>query len=377
MTIKENSVIIASEPCRESRSIGSLSSSNHPRFKLRCGCVGYAWSAVIFCFLLLTSSTPACAQTFSDDFNRPDGTIGNGWGSWNGSTLANGQLQTFGSDGAGGGIFRPFSATLPLKFSFDYRSESPHASCDINNNLPGGGWLIAFNAPGAGYAGSQIEFIQFYGSQSIIRQYQTTQGLFSDTVPSISPDFGSVFTHISGTVNADLSATLTIGSDTYNFPPVNSPLAPASGSNLVLTNSSCGGGPYFFDNLALDVGCCCTGAPGPQGPQGDPGPQGPAGPQGPVGPAGAQGAPGATGPQGPTGPAGPVGPSGPPVHTSAVCASNVPANLVGSSCQNRTIIFKSVPGGSCNVTSDTGSCSAVGAGGPNGSSNAVCSVCAP
>jgi hypothetical protein len=105
-----------------------------------------------------------------------------------------------------------------------------------------------------------------------------------------------------------------------------------------------------------------------QGPQGPPGPQGPQGPSGPQGPAGA------TGPQGPQGP---QGPPGPPVHTSAVCASNVLPNLVQSGCTHTTIAFENIPGGSCNITSDTGSCSAVGGSGPNGTTNAVCSVCSP
>src|SRR4029077_2196071 len=250
MMMKLNLQLVADENSRLNRR-----SSMYQLFQ--CNCRRYLWIVVTFSFLVLTAATPGYGQSFIDDFNRPDGAIGNGWGSWNGSTLANGQLQTFGSDGAGGGIFRSFPATLPLKFSFDYRSESPHASCDINNNLPGGGWLIAFNTPGAGYAGSQIEFIQFYGSQSIIRQYPTAPGIFSDTVPSVSPDFGPVFTNISGTVNTDLSATITIGSVTYNFPPINGASTPAPGSNLVLSNGSCGGGPYFFDNLVVNVGCCC------------------------------------------------------------------------------------------------------------------------
>lgn len=86
------------------------------------------------------------------------------------------------------------------------------------------------------------------------------------------------------------------------------------------------------------------------------------------GPAGAPGVPGATGPQGPPGPA---------VRTSAVCASNVPLNIVSSGCRNTPLFFKSVPGGACNVTADTGSCSAVGAASSFGSTAAVCAVCAP
>jgi hypothetical protein len=208
-----------------------------------------------FLLLVLANGTPICAQAFSDDFNRPDGAIGSGWGSWNGSILSGGQLETFGSDGAGGGVFRSFPVTLPVQFSFDFRSESPHPSCDVGNNLPGGGWLIAFNTPGEGFAGAQIEFLQFYGSQFVLRHYQTSTGIFEDTLPSASPDFGPTFVHISGVINKDLSATLTIGSAVYNFGPVANPLTASTGFNLVLSNSSCGGGPFFFDNLLVTTGC--------------------------------------------------------------------------------------------------------------------------
>ena len=109
-----------------------------------------------------------------------------------------------------------------------------------------------------------------------------------------------------------------------------------------------------------------------------PGPAGPVGPQGPMGDAGP---PGPVGAQGPAGPAGGQGAAGPPTHTCAVCASNVPPTLAGSSgCSGRIVVFKSVSGGSCNVTSDTGSCSAVGT--PSALlgvqwTSAVCAVCAP
>jgi len=232
-----------------------LSASQYSFFG--CGRLGYSWIVVAFALLVLTSSTPTYAQSFSDDFNRPDGTIGNGWGVGMGQLCPMVNLRPLVPTEQAGGVYRSFPVTLPVKFSFDFRSESPHPSCDINNTLPGGGWLIAFNAPGAGYAGAQIEFFQYYGSQPVVRQYQTSAGVFADSLPSASPDFGPAFVHISGTVNADLSATLTIGSVTYNFGPAPNPLATAAGSNLVLSNSSCGGGPFFFDNLSVVSGGGC------------------------------------------------------------------------------------------------------------------------
>jgi hypothetical protein len=72
-----------------------------------------------------------------------------------------------------------------------------------------------------------------------------------DSVPSGLPDFGPSFVHISGTVNADFSATLSVGGNTYHFGPAANPIAAVPGTNLVLSNSSCGGGPFFFDNLSI------------------------------------------------------------------------------------------------------------------------------
>jgi hypothetical protein len=56
---------------------------------------------------------------------------------------------------------------------------------------------------------------------------------------------------ISGTINADLSATLTVDGHTYTFGAIG--VAPPTGSNLVLSNSICGGGPYIFDNLTIST----------------------------------------------------------------------------------------------------------------------------
>ena len=87
---------------------------------------------------------------------------------------------------------------------------------------------------------------------------------------------------------------------------------------------------------------------------------------------------GTQGPPGPQGSQGPTGPPGLPVHTSAVCASNVSLNqAVTSSCRFKTVSFSSVPGGSCNVTADTGSCSAGASASQFGQTAAVCAVCSP
>lgn len=164
--------------------------------------------------------------------------------------------MTFGSGGTGGGIYRPLPVTLPVTFGFDFRSQSPHPPCDgSNRDHAGGGWLIAFNAPGAGYANAQLMFFQYYGSQPILRQYKTSAGVVTtDSVPSTTSDFGPTPVRISGTVKADFSAILSIGGSTYSFPSVANAALTTTG-NLVLSNSHCGGGLFFFDNVRLGGSC--------------------------------------------------------------------------------------------------------------------------
>jgi hypothetical protein len=110
------------------------------------------------------------------------------------------------------------------------------------------------------------------------------------------------------------------------------------------------------------------------------------GPKGPKGDTGLQGATGATGPKGPigmTGPQGPVGPMGPATKSVATCASGS-VEYSGAvrngdcSCSGVTISKVTASNSSCNVTSETGSCSAGVTGYVSlGVAYASCCVCRP
>ena len=97
---------------------------------------------------------------------------------------------------------------------------------------------------------------------------------------------------------------------------------------------------------------------------------------------GPQGFQGLTGPTGPQGPQGPTGATGPAVSTSAVCVSNDRTSPPGSACvtycrgaSNVVVNATSTTYcAGCQVTSNTGGCSA---GCVNGSNFAVCCVCKP
>jgi hypothetical protein len=87
---------------------------------------------------------------FADDFNRPNGVVGNGWTTFHGSSIGstniqikNGQLQTLGSPNLAGGIFRELPIALsagPIEFEFQFRTDDP----------ANGGWWIGFNSSASG-----------------------------------------------------------------------------------------------------------------------------------------------------------------------------------------------------------------------------------
>lgn len=204
-----------------------------------------------------------CAQilidthAFFDNFDRPDGAVGNGWISYNGATIAGAQLQSY---GGGSGVYRSVRVTFPVSFSFDFRTESTGDTC---HNPPSpyndGGWGIAFNSPTGAippYNGAQLFLFQYAGSQPVSRSYLTNNGLVGDSGgPSGLPDFTSSFTHVSGIVNADLSATITVGPSTFTFPAAKNQVTAPPGSELVLSNVNCTPGPDFFDNFSVRSSC--------------------------------------------------------------------------------------------------------------------------
>jgi hypothetical protein len=139
------------------------------------------------------------------------------------------------------------------------------------------------------------------------------------------------------------------------------------GASLVVENGDGAQGPQGPVGPQGAIGKTgATGATGPQGAIGPVGPQGPAGVRGPTGNTGPQGPAG--GPQGPAGPVGPKGatgpqgPAGPAVHTVASCVSPTGgASPVSASCScrtGRTLVQQNAM--VCQVTADTGSCTASG-----------------
>jgi hypothetical protein len=137
-----------------------------------------------------------------------------------------------------------------------------------------------------------------------------------------------------------------------------------------------------------------TGSAGPTGPKGDKGDPGPTGQTGatgakgdkgdkgdigPAGQTGQTGQTGATGAKGDKGDQGLLGPPGPAVHTSSACKSTLQSNGCATVCGGSSRVVASEWSGTfCQITSDTGSCSANGCTGCLPSPvYAECCVCKP
>jgi hypothetical protein len=101
-----------------------------------------------------------------------------------------------------------------------------------------------------------------------------------------------------------------------------------------------------------------------------------AGATGPAGPQGIQGVAGPTGATGATGATGPQGPAGPAVSTSAVCinAAQTSSGCVAQCGSGNVVANGSTQGTTCQVTANTGSCSAEST---SSTLWAICCVCKP
>ena len=208
--------------------------------------------------LALALSTPCVAQfVTTDNFDRPDGPVGLGWSPWgNGAQISGNQLETFGQVNVAGGIERKLDVTFPLTFTFDFSTAAPSD----------GGWQIGFNSASAFTVGAQntSEFgvFQNNGGVAVCVFFQTTSGEADECAPvNANQRQFTATAHISGTVNADLSTTITIK---YNdgvkpnavhvtTPPPTGAIVVPQGSILMLGNPNATSGPHFFDNFKLTL----------------------------------------------------------------------------------------------------------------------------
>lgn len=208
---------------------------------------------------------------FTDDFNRPDGKVGNGWLSWWGPNvdgpnvgIVNGSLESYGYNFLAAGVSRKQLTSLPVAFSFDHWSKNTQTY----NGLESNGWIIGFNAPDQDpgpFARAQVALLQFGGTRNMYRQVVrngTQEFTLYPKLPEPLTGYRPLSTEhiqtIEGVIRPDLSATVVIHmndgqfpeSFTYEFSPVDNPPGP-HGSVLSLGNSILLQVPFYQDNLAV------------------------------------------------------------------------------------------------------------------------------
>jgi hypothetical protein len=214
-----------------------------------------AFGAVLSLVLLVPVSEAQFKVT--DNFNRPDGAVGLGWVTWgNGAKISGNQLATFGELNVAGGIERTLDVTFPLSFSFDFSTDTPSD----------GGWLMGFNAAGANVLiadnTSEIAIFQNQGHAGVCTLFQTSGGPSYQCANPVTGqrDF-TAQALISGTINSDFSATITIKYNDGLIPatvriktsaPTTAIQSPV-GSVVWVGNTNMSYGPHFFDNLSLTL----------------------------------------------------------------------------------------------------------------------------
>lgn len=217
---------------------------------------------VVLGLLVVLGPASVRADSFSDNFNRPDGAVGNGWSTFGGgAVISGGQLETFGLSGQGGGIFRTFPVVFPVTFSFDFRTNAPSD----------GGWDITLNSASPSplfpqvNADAELGIFMVTGSSSLGLDYQTSSGFGSESIPVVAGqrNFQSdILAGVSGVINPDLSGTITLDyldgvtpdpiSITFGT-PAGALLIP-QGTFLALGNANASFGPDFFDNFQITSG---------------------------------------------------------------------------------------------------------------------------
>ena len=192
------------------------------------------------------------ATIFSDDFNRPDGPVGNGWTAWEvGTYLENGQLRAGGTNN-GGGVHRELSYSLssPVTFEFDFSSSGTVGWCvQVNTTNPG---LVSYDNHQR-----LVAFMQHEGENGIrytigdhIYNYQWLNS-------SNARPWNGAPVHISGVVYPDLTAEIAIdyldGGPLALYQWLDHPMDPATvpQGTLFSVGGSGAMGDVYFDNLVV------------------------------------------------------------------------------------------------------------------------------
>jgi len=183
----------------------------------------------------LLSNGHAAPITFFDDFNRPDGTVGNGWlntsGNINGNLiLRNGELSASNSDGAAG-IYRPIGFSAPVTVEATIKENNGFGG--LLRRYDSGFSLLSDGSLGSGYGIRFSRSDQNYNNSTIFLQDN------GNTIASIlTPfQFGSqIQTNFTWQPNGSINGILNSSGNTFNF-SFGPQAIQSTGSNLAIVES--------------------------------------------------------------------------------------------------------------------------------------------
>jgi hypothetical protein len=159
--------------------------------------------------ILLTASLTSAEMPFFDDFNRPDGIVGNGWTNWGDfvpdegvAYLSNQHLRT-----SSGGVYRTIAVQpgQPVLFDFDFRPFDGQ-----------GAWVIQINTTNPSLVSiDEVDRLLFFSQQTTggipdTLRYKIGANLYDSSASSPYSRSYTTWAHVSGRIAGDLSATITI-----------------------------------------------------------------------------------------------------------------------------------------------------------------------
>lgn len=200
------------------------------------------------------------AVIFSDDFNRPDGDVGNGWSNWGDFQPDEPAAHISGQHlvAQSGGVYRtcPVQPGFPLSFDFDFAPQDSDAQA---------AWSIQFNTTNPSLVGiDDVDRLIYFGQNTTdgipdTIRYKIGRNLYDIHGASANSRRYTTWAHISGQVAADLSATITVDYGDGGPPAVYAwaspgidPVAVPQGNKVALgANRQNGPTVAYFDNFVL------------------------------------------------------------------------------------------------------------------------------
>lgn len=241
-------------------------------------------TSLMVAVLCYAVSSSAQDLPFTDNFDRSDGPVSNGWTSWWSTVspadldiqIRDGELITKGSYGNAGGVFRPLLVTYPAKVSFDFRTTLTPADSQCSaTGRNESAWVMSLNFQASGGPvypqlsnATQLFFAYNNPLHYVSRIYRASAGhLVEDYGIPVEekPIPGEVSAnpgmHVDGLIRTDGSASIGLyfrdGQSpdpvVYEFPAVPGGLPSAPGINFAVGNGSCNTGEQIFDNLVIET----------------------------------------------------------------------------------------------------------------------------